>query len=261
MNTLVGIFRTPSTAEEAFRELQKVGLAENQLLLTSKSLATDGNSVATPEPGSPGACGANMGHVAGAITGFAGGLIGAASTFLIPGVGPILAIGTFALGTILGVTAGGAAGGALQESTTLTLPHDDLFIYENALREGYWLLVVQPDSEAQEKAAQDVITRFGAESTNTMRDQWWFGLRDAEAVAYGAPVEGFPQLEAIYRRGFEAALDRRARGQSYEEALAFLQERDADVYREETFRRGYQRGQAYYRALLAKMPAEQKNEQ
>jgi hypothetical protein len=260
MNTLVGIFRSPSATEEALRELQNAGIAENQLLLTTKSLAAGDSSVATPEPESPGACGANMGHVAGAITGFAGGLIGAASTLLIPGVGPIVAIGTFALGTILGVAAGGAAGGALQESITPTLPNDDLFIYENALREGYWLLAVQPSDETQRKMAQDVFTRLGTESINTLRNLWWLGLRDAEAAAYDAPTGGFTQLETIYRRGFEAALDRRARGQSYEEALAFLQERDSDVYRDASFRRGYQRGQTYYRMLLAKMPTEQKNE-
>lgn len=246
MNTIVGIFRSPSAAAEAFRELRSAGFVENQLLLTSKFSPTDAHSVSTPEPESPGACGATMGHVAGAITGFAGGLIGAASTLLVPGVGPIFAIGTLALGTLLGVAAGGIAGGALQESTPTTLLQDELFVYENALREGSWLLVVQPRNQAQEETTQDVITHLGAEDVSIIRDLWWLGLRDAEVAAYGASSEVFTQIESTYRRGFEAALDRRVHGQSYEEALTFLQERDPNLYREEAFRRGYERGQAYY---------------
>jgi len=55
--------------------------------------------------------------------------------------------------------------------------------------------------------------------------------------------------EPLYRQGFEAALQPATAGKSYAEALEFLQTRYPDGYREEAFRRGYARGQTYYKGL------------
>ncbi len=48
-----------------------------------------------------------------------------------------------------------------------------------------------------------------------------------------------------YRRGLEAAQDPRLRGKSYQESDEYLAARYPKVHREESFRRGYERGQAH----------------
>jgi len=78
---------------------------------------------------------------------------------------------------------------------------------------------------------------------------WWVGLRDAEAAAYTAHGWDFVQDEAVYRRGFEAALRAPVAGKSFDDAAEYLQAHYPDVYNAEAFRRGYERGQTYYETL------------
>lgn len=166
MKTRVGIFPSPAAAVNAFRALRAAGLTEDQLLLTAQvPESTDPQAVATAEPESPpGACGLTEGHMAGALTGFAGGLLGgAAVSFFVPGIGPVLALGAVALTTLLGVTAGGAIGGAIQDAFPPEPPHDHRFVYIAALRQGHWLVIVEPRDEAQEEATERILTRLGAE--------------------------------------------------------------------------------------------------
>ncbi len=62
----------------------------------------------------------------------------AAATVLIPGVGPVLAVG-LAAAAILGIggaVGGAAAGAALEKDSTTGLPADELFVYKDALRQG-----------------------------------------------------------------------------------------------------------------------------
>jgi hypothetical protein len=166
MKTLVGIFPSPTAAVGAFRELREAGLTKDQLLLTAQvPESTDPQAVATAEPGSPaGACGFTEGHMVGALTGFAGGLLGgAAVSFFVPGIGLVLALGAVALSTLLGVTAGGAIGGAVQDTFMPELPYDHRFVYIEALRQGHWLVIAEPHDEAQEETAERILTRFSAE--------------------------------------------------------------------------------------------------
>lgn len=166
MKLLVGIFPSPTAAAGAVRELREAGLAENQLLLTAQlPESTDPQAVATAEPESPpGACGLTEGHMAGALTGFAGGLLGGAAVSLfVPGIGPVLALGAVALSTLLGVTAGGVIGGVVQSTFTPELPYDHRFVYIEALRLGHWLVIAEPYDEGQKEATERILTRFGAE--------------------------------------------------------------------------------------------------
>ena len=60
---------------------------------------------------------------------------------------------------------------------------------------------------------------------------------------------GFADAEHAYRRGFEAAQHPETRGQSYEAVRERLRNIYPDVYEEESFRRGYDRGSAHYSRL------------
>jgi hypothetical protein len=129
------------------------------------------------------------------------------------------------------------------------LPKDELFVYEDALRQGRTVLIVLTEDTDQAEAARAVLGQEGAESLDTARDMWWVGLRDAEAAVYTADGSDFVQDEAVYRRGFEAALRAPVAGKPYSDVGEYLQAHYPDVYDAEAFRRGYERGQTYYETL------------
>jgi hypothetical protein len=105
---------------------------------------------------------------------------------------------------------------------------------------GSLLLKIEAGRRALEKA--------GAESLDGARERWWIGLRDAEETEYSEP-EKFKQVESTYRQGFCAALEPDARGRSFEDAAGYLKQNYPDCYSEDSFRRGFERGQDYYRDL------------
>jgi hypothetical protein len=185
--------------------------------------------------------------------GVAGGLeLGAAAaTLLIPGVGPVIAMGLLAAAVLGagGAAAGVAAGQALEHSLADGLPKDELFLYEDALRHGKSVLICRAEDEDGEVAVRGVMTLAGAETLDVAREQWWIGLRPVEEEHYRADGHDFVQDEDYYRRGFEAALNPDFRGQRYEEAEQQLRQTYRAEYDEFAFRRGYERGSNYYRGL------------
>ena len=139
MKTVAGVFRQYQSARDAAAALLRAGFPSTQVtLLCPHSSEAEIHSVPVSETEQPG-MGEAMGGVLGGALGLAGGFeLGIAATALIPGVGPVLAIGV-AGAALLG--AGGAAAGAVlgktaEESTTEGLPADELFFYEDALRQG-----------------------------------------------------------------------------------------------------------------------------
>jgi hypothetical protein len=253
MINVTGIFASQSEAESAVHELQACGIKDSKIsLLLPANGQGDPVSVATTDAEQPGVGKAFGGLVGGAL-GAAGGLhVGAtAASLFLPGVGPVIAVG-LAGAALLGL--GGALGGAavgqhMEISTDSGLPRDELFVYEDALRVGKTVLILQVDSKEEEQKVQQVLESCGAESLNAAREAWWIGLRDAEAERYVAEGD-FSADESDYRRGFQTAQWQDLRGKSYSAALDRL--RDSylpDVYNRAAFRRGYERGQVYRRAL------------
>src|SRR5207244_12792798 len=99
------------------------------------------------------------GTVGGAIGVAAGATIGAAAaTILVPGVGPVLAFGL--IGAALfgggGATAGALAGEALEEGIAQGLPHDELYVYEDALRKGRTVVIALADSDRSEEHTSEL---------------------------------------------------------------------------------------------------------
>jgi hypothetical protein len=254
MKTTVGVFSQPRDAEDAVKQLSALGFTHDHIcILTPGASNEELDAVPTAQTEQPG-MGKALGGVIGGGTGlFLGGWTGAIITsLLVPGVGPVFAIGaaSAALSGVVGAAVGAAAGEAIEESLDPGLPQDELFVYEAALRQGRTVVIVFTDNPAQEEIARDVLARAGAESLDVAREQWWVGLRDAEEAAYDAPAGEFARIEPTYRAGFEAALHLQVRGRSYEEARDYLRERYFAIYLEEPFRRGYARGQAHQQGLL-----------
>lgn len=244
MKTVVGIFTNAATAERAFGHLRAIGLPAEKINLlipgeaTVESFATD----ETEQPGVARAIGAVVGGATGAFTG-----LSIAATLLLPGVGAVTGIGLAAAAilTAAGAVGGAAAGDALEQSLEHGLPVDEVYVYEDALRQGRTVLVAEADGGVHADLIRSVLIEDGAESIDAAREQWWLGLRGAEEAEYQANGLDFNADEAEFRRGFEVAQMPSVRGKSYEEALSYLAERYPDAYDQAAFRRGYERGWRY----------------
>lgn len=256
METVVGIFTTRAKAEKALKNLRAAGAPDDRInLLTPGNVEEKLDDVPTIEAEQPG-MGTAVGGVVGGALGAAGGMTlgAAAATVLVPGVGPVFALGL--LGAALfgaGGTVGGMAlGEAMEENLTKGIAADELYLYEDALRQGRSVVIVFADGGGEAETFRRLMEEAGAESIDAARESWWLGLRDVEKEHYTSEGRDFEGDEPAYRRGFEAALYRQTRGKGYEEAGNALAERYPDAYKQESFRRGYERGRSYHRRLTEK---------
>lgn len=254
MSTVAGIFNSSAEAESAVEALRMAGIGEDRVsLLTPGTSQQQLDEVPTTETEQEG-MGKAVGGVVGGALGVAGGLhLGAAAaSLLIPGVGPVLAAGL--VGAALlgagGAATGMMAGGALEDSMAEGLPHDELFVYEDALRRGRSVVLVVAEDEAGEGIARDLFREAGAVSVDAAREEWWVGVRDAVGAEYAVEGGDFGADELVFRRGFEASLHPRARGRAYGEDAERLRECFGAECEEPAFRRGYERGRSYQSGLL-----------
>lgn len=259
MSTVAGIFNSRADAEHAVELLGSAGVTEDRIsLLTPGTSQQQLDDVPTTETEQPG-MGSALGGAVGGALGVAGGLSlgAAAASLLIPGVGPIIAAGL--VGAALlgagGAVTGAAAGGKLEDSMARGLPHDELFVYEDALRRGRSVVIVIADDEPQTETARGIISQAGAESVDAAREDWWVGLRDAEEAEYTVDGGDFGTDELLYRRGFEAALHPRSRGRSFDDDAERLRECFGEECSSGVFKRGYERGQRYQKELLERHKA------
>jgi outer membrane lipoprotein SlyB len=244
MKTVAGIFDSRETAITGIEHLRGVGVREDSInALVPGTSAQDVSRRVPTDSGEQTGMGATLGAVVGGATGASIGLpIGAAvASFVIPGLGPIMAAG--ALGAAIFGAGGAAVGHALEENLTHGLSRDELIVYEDALRRGKIVVLVQARDDGEAEAARAAMASAGAESIDAAREAWWVGLRDDEARAY---TRGdFARDEPAYRRGFEAALLPFVRGRGYDQALAELRRLYPDVCQDDAFRCGFERGQAW----------------
>lgn len=258
MIAVSGVFKSRAEAQRVIDELLSAGTPADDLTLLTpgsdsqidreiQSVPVDG----TEQPG--------MGATIGALMGGGAGLAGGAMLVaLIPGVGPVSALGL--LGAAV-VAAAGATGGAavvknMEQSTTEGLPHDEIYVYEDALRQGRTVVIALAETEERATVLRQALRAGGAESIDDAREQWWIGLRGAEREHYSKSGGDFSQEEKFYRMGFEAALHAKTRCMEFDQVSAAMSAAVEEVHRkhpgvdvEEPFTRGYQRGRDYYQQL------------
>jgi len=203
-----------------------------------------------------------LGGVAGAEVGIAGGMelaAAATATAVIPGVGPVIALGMLG-GALLGFL-GAKVGGAVDRAASEGLPEDELFVYEDALRRGRSVLIAYADDESTAASARKLLEQAGAEAVDAAREMWWIGLRSAEQEHYSRRGGKFDRDEKFYRLGFEAALHAKYRCKEYDQIFSEMQADLEEVQRrypgtdvEEPFRRGFERGRNYSQELCTKIP-------
>lgn len=224
MKTIAGIFGSRADAEHAAQRLTSLGISPERFTILSPGMREPLRDRVPTDEGEAHGTGAAIGAVVGGATGAAAGMpLGAAISFMVPGVGPVIAFGL--IGAAL-LSAGGAAiGSALENRLTHGVPRDDLFIYEDALRQGRSVVLALTEDEAVAERAREVLGAAGGIDVDTARHEWWAGLREEDHGVYTA------EEEMAYRRGFAEALTRDAPEPG----------RDADP----AFRRGWERGRAY----------------
>lgn len=255
METVAGIFQSRAQAEDAVQQLHSLGIPNDRIALLTPGMSAEQveSAVPTADSEQPG-MGQAMGGTVGGAMGVAGGasLGVAVASLLVPGVGPVIAggiLGAAILGAG-GTAAGMAAGGALEKELESGLPHDELYLYEDALRKGRSVVIAFVEGGAI-YAAQSALVSAGAESIDEARENWWIGLRDPEEAEYLKSGRNFQTDEANYRRGFETAM--KAREQSADQNQPGALSNDAAS--DEAFRRGYERGQSYQKSLREKYKA------
>lgn len=253
METVAGIFQSRAEAEKAVQQLHSVGIPNDRIALLTPDMDQEQveRSVPLADSEQPGMGKAMGGTVGGAIGAAGGATLGAAAaSLLVPGVGPVIAgsiLGAAILGAG-GALTGAAAGEALEEELVSGLPHDELYLYEDALRKGRSVVIAFAETGEVAEAARNEMASTRAESIDAASENWWLALRDAEEAEYQASGKNFQQDEASYRRGFEAACKARAKSARTASAGDSYPALESD----EAFRCGYERGQTYQKSLQEK---------
>jgi hypothetical protein len=258
MEAITGVFATRSAAERALQQVRQTGIPEHNLTLltpgTADQIGKEMQTVPTETTEQPG-----MGNAIGALVGGGIGLTGGSILMaLVPGLGPVTALGLLGAGILAaaGATIGATAGGRAEKSTYQGLPEDEIFVYEDALRKGHSVVIAMADDESSASRVRDVLNREGAESIDAAREQWWTGLRNTEQSLYEKSGRNFSADEQFFRLGFQAAMHARTRCMEFDQvsaemdaALEDVKRRYPDARVEEPFIQGYQRGREHYQQL------------
>ena len=159
METAIGVFSSRDHAEEAVKELRQRGVPEQSIVYLTRS-ESEARSIAK-EFGA---------YVGGFVGGAAGATTGAvAATLLLPGIGPIFALG-FGAAALLGLAGAGAGAGVGAAAThDAEAPQptpdekcsEDVAFFREVLKEGRSLIVVRTESQEIAASACAILDRLG----------------------------------------------------------------------------------------------------
>ena len=250
MEAISGVFPSRNEAEKAIDQLRRAGIPDNRIGLVTR--ASDGGQLETAlpvsdteRPGMGRAMGAAVGGAMGAAGGATLGL--AVATFAVPGIGPVLAFGMVgaALLGVVGATAGAAVGDTAEAELGEGVPHEDIYLYEDALRHDHSVVLVYTENAQESANAEAVLNHTGAMDLDELRENWWEELREGERAHYHRHDRDFDRDEDSYRRGFTAALHPQHRGKAYTDVEPHLKAAYSGDKLDTAFREGYERGSAH----------------
>lgn len=182
MESVVGIFHSVASAQQAVGGLLSAGMTRESIIFLSSEAPEDGGVRAATEEkldripttdaerdGMGKTMGAVMGGALGASAGLAGGA--AMASFMVPGVGAIFAIGLGAAAALGlgGAAAGAKAGDVAEHAMEDGVPKDDVQFYHAALRRGHSLVIANVDSEEHLARAREVFKQHGSEDVEALR--------------------------------------------------------------------------------------------
>jgi hypothetical protein len=136
----------------------------------------------------------------GAAVGALAGLLLAASTVVIPGLGPLLVAGPAAT-LVAGATYGGLAGGIIGTLVSKGVPEDQAHAYAEGVRRGGALVTIHAEADDLAQRAVQIMQRDGAVNIDERARQWksegWSGRFDEKAPARAEPQEPLPAGEVL----------------------------------------------------------------
>lgn len=249
MEAVSGVFHSRADATKTINELRKAGLPDNRIGLITPG--SDGEELEsslpvtdTEEPGMGRAMGAAVGGAMGAAGGATLGL--AVASLAVPGIGPVIAFGMVgaALLGVVGATAGAAVGDKAEEELGEGIPHEDIYLYEDALRHGRSCVIAYAETDDEADKVEAIMSRSTALDLDELREKWWTELRDGERAHYHREGRDFDHDEESYRSGYQAALHPQRRGKAYTDVEQDLKS-DYVGELDTAFREGYERGQTH----------------
>jgi hypothetical protein len=226
MTSIAGIFASPEHAEAAIQTLKSHGIHDGQINV----LARGESSFPVHAKQAGGAIGATLGL--GAVT-------------LLPGLGPVIGVGMLATG-LIGAALGAAAGAAVDRHTH-GVPNEDLYFFEETIRDGGAVIIIETRDSTQETQARNLIERAGGRAAHAVRRDWWQNRRQHEGDYLRSRGHDLEPVESDYRAGFEAALHPTTRGRDYHQVVRYVETCYPGPCRTAAFRVGYDRGQEYFR--------------
>ena len=158
MSTVIGVFDNQNDAESAVREVQNLGIDENNISIVAKE-----DNIENEQAGNENVNRQDLtdGAVTGGALGGVAGLLAGAGALTIPGIGPVIAAGPISAG-LTGVAAGGLAGSLVD----LGVDEERGQHYEKEVKEGAILAAVETDSDNINDIAS-YMRRNGARDVET----------------------------------------------------------------------------------------------
>jgi hypothetical protein len=161
-HAVVGVFASHTGAEEAIKALQLAGLDVKTMSIVGKNFHTEEHAVGFYTAGDRMLFWGGQ----GAFWGSLGGMLFGSALFLIPGIGPIVAMGPvvgWIVGALEGAAVGGAAGVFGAALATFGLPADQIVKYETEVKAGKYLVLVRSNAADIERAHVILGTSGAAE--------------------------------------------------------------------------------------------------
>jgi hypothetical protein len=250
MQVITGVFKSENNAETAVSQLRSLGIPEKRIGIVRPGNRPERLEAGVPvtdteDPGMGRAMGAAVGGAMGAAGGATAGL--AVASLIVPGIGPLVAFGMVgaALLGIVGAGVGSAVGDNVEEGLGEGIPHEDVYLYEDALRHGHSVVIAYVDEGDPADNAAKAMHDAGAEDLDTMRENWWQELREGERAHYTRDDRDFDRDETSYRHGYQAALHPTRRGKAYSDVEDELRTAYANTVLDRPFQAGYERGSSH----------------
>ena len=172
MQAVVGIFQSIQDARRAARDVFRVVPGARVRLVQPTASGAEIDTLPIDDAEQPG--------MGAALGGVVGGAVGAAlASLLAPAVGAA-ALAGIAGGALLGAGGGAVAGDAVENRLSFGIPHDELLVYEEALRQGRSLVVAGTRSTEDADVVRDALVAAGAQSIDPARGDWTVGLRNPD---------------------------------------------------------------------------------
>lgn len=149
--TVVGVFAHRADAERAAADLRAAGFPDDAIGIAVRDGGTGYDTVSGTNTAG--------GAAAGAVV---GGILGAAAALLIPGIGPVLALGTLGGSVLTGAIAGAGLGALAGALIGMGVPEEEARFYEGEFTAGRTIVTVRAGSPMQFGQARDIMRRYGA---------------------------------------------------------------------------------------------------